>query len=136
MDTFTIATSFDTERYVAALDACSAYAGIARWENDWRCPGHYLAEIFKFEAFGFVMEDVEDAASDEEGFATFTIRRIKIFDTANILLLEGSKIIQGLDEYEGGNRIEPIKDAWQIHRAATHIAPRVLDEICSLAGIT
>ncbi|MEM8484687.1 MAG: hypothetical protein AAF564_04020 [Bacteroidota bacterium] len=134
MDTFVIPTTFETERYVAALNACSAYAGLPRWQNDWRCPGHYRAEIFKFDAFGFVLEDTEDAESDDYGFATFTMRKIKVFSTANILLIDGSRIIQGLDEYKEGNRVEKIQDEWQIHRATTHIEEPVLHAICALVS--
>ena len=132
MEPFTLHTTIDTERCVTALHACSAYAGLPKWENDWQCPGHYHAEIFKFDAFGFVLEDIEDAESDEHGFATFTLRKIKVFSNANILLLEGSKIIQGLDEYKEGNQVEKIRDAWQIHRVAPHIDERVLNQICAL----
>ncbi len=132
MDTFTLPTTFDTEHCVSALNACSAYAGLPPWENDWRCPGHYRAEIFKFDAFGFVLEDIEDAESDEQGFATFTIRKIKVFSNANILLLDGSKIIQGLDEFKENNHVENIRDAWQIHRATSHIAEHILNQICGL----
>ncbi len=134
MDTFVLSATFDTERYISALSACSAYAGLPRWQNDWRCPGHYRAEIFKLDAFGFVLEDIEDAESDELGFATFTMRKIKIFSTANILLIEGSKIIQGLDEYKDGNRVEKIRDDWQIHRATASIDEALLHAICALGS--
>lgn len=132
METFTLPTALDTERFVTALNACSAYAGQPRWDNDWRCPGHYRAEIFKFSDFGFVLEDIEDAESDDHGFATFTLRKIKVFSNANILLIDGSKIIQGLDEYKEGNHVETIRDAWQIHRTSAGLDEQLLNTICAL----
>ncbi|MFK7845331.1 MAG: hypothetical protein AB8G77_08525 [Rhodothermales bacterium] len=130
-----IPVKFDEELYVEMIEACSAHAGKPRWKNDWRCPGRYYAEIFKFDTFGFTVEDTEDAENDELGFATFTIRRIKIFSISNILLLEASQIIQGIDEYKDSNQIQEIQEAWQIHRVTPNIEQALASSIIrTLAG--
>lgn len=129
-----IPVKFDEELYFKMIEACSAHAGTPKWNNDWRCPGRYYAEIFKFEAFGFMVEDTEDAENDELGFATFTVRRIKIFSISNVLLLEASKIIQGLDEYKDSNQVQEIKDAWQIHRVTPKVEHALAMNIIGTLG--
>ena len=104
------------QRYVDLARACSASVGPPKWENNWSCPGRYYAEIFKYDGFGFLIEDMEDCVGDDEGFATFTLRRIKLFDSSNILRLVASIIIQGLDERYIGEekKVTAIEDNWQI----------------------
>lgn len=107
---------------VEVAEACSAFVGPPKWSNDWNCPGNYYAEIFKFDTFGFIIEDIEDVERDNHGITTLTDRRIKAFDQSNKLLMDASCIVQGVDKQfaknGGEDRVEEIQDNWKVHRVA------------------
>lgn len=122
---FEISKAAIVTKGIEVAEACSAFIGPPRWPNDWDCPGNYYAEIFKFDTFGFIIEDIEDVERDSQGMTTLTDRRIKAFDQHNKLLMDASCIVQGVDKQFAKNdeedRIEEIEDSWKVHRVAHHL---------------